>query len=46
MPGGPCTPEAGAATDSARASVDGRGRQLGRGVDQPDYASPPAFRLV
>ena len=46
MPGRPCTPKAGAATDSASAQVDGHGHQLGRGVDQPDYASPPAFRLV
>ena len=46
MPGRPCTPEAGAETDSASARVDGHGHQFGRGVDQPDYASPPAFRLV
>ena len=46
MPGRPCTPGAGAANDSARAPVDGHGHQFDRGVDQPDYASPPAFRLV
>ncbi len=45
MPGRPCTPETGAATDHADAPVDGHGHQFGRGVDQPDYASPP-FRLV
>ena len=46
MPGHPCTSEAEAATDSADVPVDGHGHQFGRGVDQPDYASPPAFRLV
>ena len=46
MAGHPGTPEAGAATDPADASVDGHGYQFGRGVDQPDYASPLAFRLV
>ena len=46
MPGRPCTPEAGAATDPASASVDGHGHQFRRGVDQPDHASPPAFRLA
>ena len=38
--------EAGAATDSAGAPVDGHGHLFRLGVDQPDYASPPAFRLV
>ena len=45
MPSRPCIPEAGAATDSADARVDGHGHRFGRGVDQPDYAFPP-FRLV
>ena len=45
MAGRPCAAGAGAANDSARAPVDGHGHQFGRGVDQPDYASPP-FRLV
>ena len=36
----------GAATDAASARVDGHGHYFDRGVDQPDYASPPAFRLV
>ena len=37
MPGHPCTPEAGAATDPASAPVDGHGHRFRRGVDQPDY---------
>lgn len=41
MPGRPCTPDTGAATDSANAPVDGRRHRFGRGVDQPDYVSPP-----
>ena len=45
MPRRPCTAESGAATDSASAPVHGHGHPFGRGVDQPDYASPP-FRLV
>ena len=45
MPGHPCAPEAGAGTDPARARVIGHGHQLGRGVDQPDYASPPFASL-
>ena len=45
MPGRRCTSEAGSANDSASARVDRHGHQFGRGVDQPDYASPP-FRLV
>jgi len=46
MPSRPRTPEAGALTASAEAAVDGHGHQFGQGVDQSDYASPPAFRLV
>ena len=46
MPGRPCTPEAGAATDSASARVDRHGHQVGCRLGQPDYASPPSFRLV
>ncbi len=46
MPVRPFTPETGAATDSASARVDRHGHQFGCGVDQPDYASPPSFRLV
>ena len=38
MPGRPCSPEAGAATDPASAPVGGHGRQFRRGVDQPAYA--------
>ena len=44
--GHPCAPGAGAATGPASARVNGHGRQFGPGVVQPDYASPPAFRLV
>ena len=40
VPGGPCTPKAGATTDAASAPVNGHGHRFGRGVDQPDYASP------
>lgn len=47
IPGHPCTPNAGAATDAASARVDGQGHHFGCGVDQPDYyASPLAFRLA
>ena len=46
MPSRPCTPEAGALTASAEAPVDGHGHQFGQGVDQSDYASPPAVRFV
>ena len=46
MAGHPCTPVAGTANDPAAAPVDGHGHQFGLGADQPDYASPPAFRLV
>jgi len=46
MPSRPRSPEAGALTASAEAAVDGHGHQFGQGVDQSDYASPPAFRLV
>ena len=45
MPGRPCTPKAGAETDSANVPVDGHRHQFGREVGQPDYASPP-FRVV
>lgn len=38
--------EVGVATDPAGAPALGRGHQLRRGVNQPDYVSPPAFRLV
>ena len=47
MAGHPCTPEVGPATDFAAGPVDGGPvQQFGGRVDQPDYASPPAFRLV
>ena len=37
MPGRPCTPGAGAASDLACVPVDGHGHRFRRGVDQPDY---------
>ena len=45
MAGRPCTPKAGAETDSASVPDDEHRHQLGRGMDQSDYAAPP-FRLV
>ena len=46
MPGRPRTPGAGPATGAASADADEHRHRFGRGVDQPDYASPPALRLV
>ena len=46
MPRRPCALEAGAANDPASAEANGQLHRLRLGLDQPDYASPPAFRLV
>lgn len=41
MPGRPCFPEAGAATDPASARVNGHRHHFGRGMDQPDLRFSP-----